>query len=161
MPKPPSSISGRQARQERHQAILDVVQSRSVPNQSELVHLLEQRGIEVNQGTLSRDLRELGIVKGPAGYELPAVAPASPAVRESTTAALHRAVKLWLAEIFIAQNQLVLKTPPGGAQPLALAIDRADWARILGTLAGDDTVLVICENQRDASRVLKDLEGMS
>ncbi|MCA8955355.1 MAG: hypothetical protein KDC87_04735, partial [Planctomycetes bacterium] len=104
-------------------------------------------------GTLSRDLRELGLVKGPEGYEVP------DGSRGQPTDALHAAVRLWLTGNAVAMNQIVLRTPPGGAQPLGLALDKAGIPEVLGTIAGDDTVLVICPDHKAAVRVSRKLEA--
>ncbi len=153
MPPPIPTLN----RRKRHEVILGLIRDEHLHSQAELQELLESQGFSVNQGTLSRDLRELGVVKGPAGYEFPAApAPAG----EKTTAAIHSAIRLWLIEVVPVQNQVLLKTPPGGAQPLALSLDRADHPLVLGTLAGDDTILVICANQRTASRLANQLEEM-
>ena len=144
-------------RRQRHDAILGLIGSHYVRNQAELRDLLDEKGHDVNQGTLSRDLRDLGVVKGPEGYELPSGPVPG---RQNPSAALHTSIKQWLHETVVAQNQLLLKTPPGGAQPLAFAIDRTDIPLILGTLAGDDTILVVCATNKDANRLCQRLEAM-
>jgi transcriptional regulator of arginine metabolism len=146
-PAPPS-------RDERRQAIVALVHARPVRSQAELAGLLAERGHEVNQATLSRDLRDLGLRKGPGGYELPAELRQGEA---DHALGLAHAVREWLLRVASAHNQLVLRTPPGGAQPLALALDRQPPAGVLGTIAGDDTVLVICAEPRIARRVAQNL----
>jgi transcriptional regulator of arginine metabolism len=155
MPKQSTTPS---TRQERHRAILELIDGHYIKSQAELQDLLQERGLEVNQGTLSRDLRELRVVKSPTGYELPDAATAAGSATETTP--VHAALRLWLLSVAVAQHQIVLRTPPGGAQPLALALDQARYPGVLGTIAGDDTILVICARQRDAARVAKDLEAM-
>ncbi len=143
-------------REDRRRAILDLVQQRSVRSQDELRELLEAKGIEVNQATLSRDLRDMGLVKGPAGYAIPAAHGAAVAAADpdaGTAIALLHAVREWLRSAEVAQNQLVLKTPVGGAQPLAIALDGAELDDVVGTLGGDDTVLVIARDAAGARRV--------
>ena len=130
----------RHPRDARRQRIVALLRRTAVHSQAELQHLLAERGVEVNQATLSRDLRDLGVVKGKDGYELPTVADLPP---ESAHHSLWHALVNWLLEATPAQNLLVLRTPPGGAQPLALAIDHAALPGIVGTVAGDDTVLAI------------------
>lgn len=144
-------------RAQRHQAILELLQRQPVRSQAELLERLAERGLAVNQGSLSRDLRDLGVRKGPAGYELSEgrVSPAAAAGE------LAPAIAAWLLAALPAQNQVVLKTPPGGAQPLALALDRAELDELLGTIAGDDTVLAICGTPRDARALVARLEGMA
>jgi len=123
----------------RQGQILNVLAKTPVTNQDALRRQLGRRGLNVTQATLSRDLRELRLVKTAQGYRpLAAVVEESPAVSSIT-----RAVSEFLVDIRPAQNLLVLKTPPGGAQPLAAAVDAERWSEVAGTLAGDDTVLII------------------
>ncbi len=143
------------AKNTRRRTILQLIRSYSIRSQAELLDLLEEDGVAVNQGTLSRDLRDLGVVKGPQGYALPGAAPAA------TTNGLRQAVRHWLIEALPAQNQVLLKTPIGGAQPLALAIDGAELGTVLGTIAGDDTVLVICKSNGKAKSLARELEEMA
>ena len=109
-------------RDHRRELILGWVRERRVKSQSELLDMLGSRGIDVNQATLSRDLRAMGLLKGPGGYELPAEP--APAVDDAAMA-LWSAVQGWLRSATQAQNLVVLRTPPGGANPLAIALDRA------------------------------------
>src|SRR5262249_46947424 len=102
-------------------------------------------GVRVTQATLSRDLRELKLVKTAEGYRPLTAAPEETAA--TTLPPLARAVGEFLRDIRPAQNMLVLKTPPGGAQPLAAALDAERYKEVAGTLAGDDTVLVICPSK--------------
>jgi len=145
-------------RQTRHQAIMDLIGGHYIKSQAELQELLTERGLDVNQGTLSRDLRELGVVKAPDGYELPHSALPSRAANQASP--VESAIRLWLVGATVVQNQIILKTPPGGAQPLALTLDKGPYPRVVGTIAGDDTILVICKTARDAQTVSAELEGM-
>lgn len=145
-------------RDNRRAAILDLVTTRELHNQRELSEALSERGIEVNQGTLSRDLRDLGVLKGPDGYEPPR---GSDTLAPDPRGRLHQALRQFLSSTTPAQNQIVLRTPPGGAQPLAIALDEAGLPDVLGTLAGDDTVLVITPDARTARRVARRLEAQA
>src|SRR5687768_9920910 len=109
------------SRQQRREAIVALVQARSIRRQAEFQRLLSQQGIDANQATLSRDLRDLGLVKGPKGYELPN-APAAPSAQANGTPGLQlrNAVREWLLSLAITGNLVVLRTPPSGASPLAL-----------------------------------------
>ncbi|HEB51767.1 MAG TPA: ArgR family transcriptional regulator, partial [bacterium] len=100
-----------------------------------------------------RDLRALGVVKTPDGYRAPDAA----ALAEATGPSLPQAVRSWLLSATPAQNLLVLRTPAGGAQPLGLALDRAALPEVVGTVAGDDTVLVVCRSERRARALAKKL----
>ncbi len=139
-------------RQDRHQRILDLLGQERIHNQAELQKRLGARGFAVNQATLSRDLRTLGVVKGKDGYELPQ-APLSPATAQS----LWHAVHTWLVAATPAQNLVVLRTPAGGAQALGLAIDRAALPGVIGTIAGDDTVLAVCADSKQARALVRRL----
>jgi len=116
---------------------------------------LAQQKLRVTQATLSRDLQELKLIKTPAGYRtgvaLPEEVPALPP--------LTRALREFLQDIRPAENLLVLKTPPSGAQPLAAALDAAKFSEIAGTIAGDDTVLIITPNRKTRESLQKKLES--
>jgi len=135
----------------RRQRILQLLEKQRLRNQADLQDHLAADGFEVNQATLSRDLRDLGVVKGPEGYELPQ-APLSPA---TTQQSLWHAVHSFLLSATPAQNLVVLRTPAGGASALALALDRAAPPGIVGTIAGDDTVLVVCANTARARALVR------
>jgi transcriptional regulator of arginine metabolism len=152
------------ARQEQIAGILAQAQIRS---QEELAALLAGRGVRVAQATLSRDLEEMGAVRlrGPGGalvYALPA-GPGGPGSRPGGVAAaeteaafsgpLPRVAAELLVSAEASANLVVLRTPAGGAQLLASALDHAGWPAILGTVAGDDTVLVITRDPAGGAEV--------
>ena len=143
------------AKSQRRRTILQLIRGHSIKSQAELLELLEADGVVINQGTLSRDLRDLGVVKGPDGYALPGTA-----AKATSPNGLQQAVRQWLIDVTPAQNQVLLKTPIGGAQPLALALDGAELGMVLGTIAGDDTVLVVCKTSGKAKSLAHDLEEM-
>ena len=145
-------------RQTRHQVILDLIRGHYIKSQAELQELLTSKGLDVNQGTLSRDLRELRVVKAPDGYELPTGTVPTRGISKASP--VESSVRLWLADSTVVQNQIILKTPPSGAQPLALTLDKGPYPGIVGTIAGDDTILVICKNPKDAQRVALELDAM-
>lgn len=138
----------------RRQQILRLIDKHEIRSQAALSDKLEKAGIEVNQATLSRDLRDLGVVKGKNGYELPTSAMPSPPGHQS----LWHIVNSWVLSATPAKNQLVLRTPPGGAQALGLAIDNSELPEVVGTIAGDDTVLVICPDDRKAKALARKLQ---
>jgi transcriptional regulator of arginine metabolism len=139
----------------RHGQILRLVSSERIANQEELRRRLAQQRMRVTQATLSRDLHELKLVKTSEGYRAPAV------VTEdvSTVPPLTRALREFLLDMRPAENLLVLKTPPSGAQPLAAAVDGAKFREIAGTIAGDDTVLIITSNRKSRESLQKELES--
>lgn len=119
----------------RQGQILKIIRSREIYTQDELARELGQLGIQTTQVTLSRDMRELGLVKTPEGYRnLPA---------ESSGPELVDVVNEYLQDIRMAQNLVVLRTSPGNASSLAVAIDGEELDEVVGTIAGDDTILVI------------------
>lgn len=141
----------------RQGQILKLLTGQAVASQDELRRQLGHLGMRVTQATLSRDLRELRLVKTSEGYRpLPGVAAKDP----SPLPALARALREFLLDVRPAQNMLVLKTPPSGAQPLAAAVDAEHWKEVAGTLAGDDTVLVICSSRGACNAVRKRVEEM-
>src|ERR1700738_2804169 len=125
----------------RQGQIMKLLSRQPVASQDELRRQLGHLGVRVTQATLSRDLRELRLVKTVAGYRQ--LAAAAAAEEAAPQPALTHALKQFLLDIRPAQNMLVLKTPPSGAQPLAAAVDGERWKELAGTLAGDDTVLLI------------------
>jgi transcriptional regulator of arginine metabolism len=143
-------------RDERHAAIVHLLQHERVKSQGELQELLAARGHDANQATLSRDLRHLGVVKGPEGYELPS----APLSAEAAGSSLWHAVQGFLLGAAAAQNLCVLHTPPSGAQPLGRALDEAGLPGVVGTIAGDDTVLAVCQDAPKARALVKKLLGL-
>jgi transcriptional regulator of arginine metabolism len=139
----------------RHGQILRLITSERIANQEELRRRLYMQRLRVTQATLSRDLQELKLVKTSEGYR-----PAS-ALAEDTApiAPLARALSEFLVDIRPAENLLVLKTPPSGAQPLAAAVDGAKFPEIAGTIAGDDTVLIITPNKRQRESLQQKIES--
>jgi transcriptional regulator of arginine metabolism len=141
---------------QRLDAIRDVVSSSPVANQDELRRKLRRRGIHVTQATLSRDIHELRLSKGPGGYALPnGNGIHAAAVEDDGPPLFDEVLESFGLRVRQAMNQVVVGTVLGGAQPVAAALDRAAWPEVVGTIAGDDTVLVICADQRRAS----DVEG--
>ncbi|MBK7643405.1 MAG: arginine repressor [Planctomycetes bacterium] len=159
MLKPPRSTQDPRlsSREERRARIAELVRARHVHSQSELAELLGKSGIEVNQATLSRDLRDMGLLKGPNGYELPTSVPPAEA---DASLALYVAVQGWMSSAVAAGNQVVVKTPVGAAGPLAVALDKAGWNEVLGTIEGDDTILVIARSAPAARGVVRKLNEL-
>lgn len=127
----------------RHGQILHVIRTHRIHTQEQLAQELQVLGVHTTQVTLSRDIRELGLVKtAPDGYVQVAAQPTGPS--------LATVVSEFLLHAEPAQNLLVLKTGPGNANALAIAVDRANLAEVVGTIAGDDTVLVVTPDTRAA-----------
>ena len=130
----------------RQSHILKLIRTRHVHTQEELARALRALKIPATQVTLSRDIRELGLVKTPDGYA-PGGADAPPVPSGPDVAAVARE---FLLDVRAAQNLLVLRTPPAHANSLAAALDQADWPEVAGTIAGDDTVLVVAADVKTA-----------
>jgi transcriptional regulator of arginine metabolism len=133
-----------------------------VSSQDELRRKLRRRGIQVTQATLSRDIHELRLSKGPGGYALPnGHGGASAAAEEDDSPpSVAEMIESFGLRVRQAMNQVVVGTVMGGAQPLAAALDYEEWPGVVGTVAGDDTVLVICPDQRRAAEVETRLRTM-
>ena len=128
----------------RQGQILKILRGKSISTQEELARALSELGIQTTQVTLSRDMRELALVKTPEGYrQLPA---------ETGGPTLADVAEEYLQDIRVAQNLVVLRTSPGNANALAIVLDRAEMEDVVGTVAGDDTVLVITADARAADK---------
>lgn len=140
---------------ERHNAIRTVLADGPVYSQDELRKKLHRRGFDVTQATLSRDIHDLRIYKGPQGYAMP-----NGAAADDDLPSLDDVFADFGLTVRQANNQLVLRTTRGSAQPVAAALDNEQMPEVLGTIAGDDTVLIICQDQKHASRLRQRLEGL-
>jgi transcriptional regulator of arginine metabolism len=143
----------------RHNAIRELVAGSQVGNQDEMRQLLRLRGIEVTQATLSRDIHELRLSKGPGGYSLPSTGAGSSS-EDDRAPALTEMMESFGLRVRRAMNQVLIRTVMGGAQPFAAALDHEGWNDVVGTLAGDDTVLVICADPERACEVESRLRTM-
>jgi transcriptional regulator of arginine metabolism len=126
-----------------------------VTNQDDLRRKLAGRGFHVTQATLSRDIHELQLSKGPAGYSLPG----NIETDEDTLPGVREVLESFGLEVRQALNLLVFITRTGGAQPIAAGIDYEDWPEVVGTIAGDDTVLIICADDKQAKLLKERMEG--
>jgi transcriptional regulator of arginine metabolism len=155
-------MTSRTARQTR---VVDLLRSHDVRSQGELLSLLSRDGVEVTQATLSRDLVEVGAVKVRKGRQLVYALPdpggpvASADVTDGLPVRLHRAADELLVSARRAGNQVILRTPPGAANYLASCIDQAHLPDVLGTIAGDDTILLIGTTPAAARGLLRQLES--
>ena len=144
----------------RQAVLLELVDREALHSQEQLRRRLHQRGFEATQATISRDIKDLGLVKrgGDGAYQRPGVETPNP---ETALAALERATAELLRRVDRVQQMIVIRTGPGQAQPLALALDRAQLPETVGTIAGDDTILVIARGARGAAGLLKRLKDYS
>ena len=147
----------------RHNAIRELVTNAQVASQDELRRKLRRRGFAVTQATLSRDVHELRLSKGPGGYTLSSGSNGnglSQAVEDNSPPSVAEMIESFGLRVKQAMNQVVVGTVMGGAQPFAAALDYEAWPEVVGTVAGDDTVLVICPDIRRATEVESRLRTM-
>lgn len=136
-------------KQQRHTAIRELLSKTLINSQDELRRKLGGYGFHVTQATLSRDIHELRLMKGPSGYSLPGSAEGG----EDNLPGIQQVLAGFGLEVRQALNLLVLVTTTGSAQPVAAGIDYEDWPEIVGTIAGDDTVLIICPDEKQGRAV--------
>jgi len=141
----------------RQQAILEIARQGPIGSQEGLQRLLAKRGLDVGQATLSRDLRELALVKTVHGYTLPG---GNGHQVEAGLPPVERLVREFVQSIRPAQNLIVLKTAVGSAQPVAAALDAQAWPEVVGTVAGDDAILIVSPDKKAANRLAQRIREM-
>lgn len=139
----------------RYNKIKEIVQSQSIETQEELANALLSEGIEVTQATVSRDIKELMLIKIPTGdgHYRYALSPEENVVLSRSR--INRLFQDSIIRVDSALNQIVLHTIPGSASAVAFSVDHAKWSEVIGTLAGDDTILLICRSVEEVDSVLK------
>jgi transcriptional regulator of arginine metabolism len=143
----------KRARQGR---ILEIVRKRSVQSQEALSTLLKTENIPVTQATLSRDIRELGLIKVRGRYQEP-----GEAIPGAAEGQLRRALAQYVLSTGISGNIVVIKTSPGNAHSIGVVLDSAQWSEVLGTVAGDDTIFVLARDSRSSVKVLERIREFS
>jgi transcriptional regulator of arginine metabolism len=139
-------------KRERQQSIVEIIRSQQVATQSELRDALKARGVACDQGTVSRDIRELGLVKAASddgNYYYALIDDVSPAVRTTRVSVLKQMVRSATA----SGNLIVIRCGPGNAPAVGEAIDHLGFSDVIGTVAGDDTLLVVVREGASAKRV--------
>jgi transcriptional regulator of arginine metabolism len=140
----------------RQGQILKLIRAKRILTQEDLAReLKESTGIQATQVTLSRDIRDLGLLKTPQGYQKVSEAP-----RGAGGPGLDTVVSEFLQDARVAQNLIVLRTSPGNANALAVALDKQAWPEVVGTLAGDDTILVVTPDASTAAKLRQKLIGL-
>jgi transcriptional regulator of arginine metabolism len=151
-------MAGRTMKVERQRRIVQILRRRAISSQEELAALLRRNGERVTQATLSRDLEELGAIKvrenGGVVYRLPEEP-------SSTDDWLRRMLHEFAVEVESSANMVVVKTPPGGAQAVARALDAASLKDVIGTVAGDDTIILVCREGVRGQTVARKLRSMA
>ncbi len=151
-------------RRRRMELIRDIIARRALSSQAELLEELAARGVTVNQSTISRDLRDLGVVRmpGPGGRRVYALAPAGPGVPVAVDEeGLRRGLREFLVGMETSGNLLVLRTAPGNAHALAALLDRNGRKEVAGTVAGDDTILVVVREGYDPRALREEFMSMA
>lgn len=138
----------------RQRAVLNALEAGPIANQEDLQRALRKRGFKVGQATLSRDIHELNLVKTAEGYTV------SQEGSAATLPPVQRLVREFVLDVRPAQNLLVVNTVVGSAQPVAAALDAQEWQEMVGTLAGDDTILIICPDKDAAKKLATRIEEM-
>jgi transcriptional regulator of arginine metabolism len=142
----------------RQQVIVEIVEQGPVTSQEDLQRALRKRGYDAGQATLSRDIHELQLIKTIHGYSL--AEGGAVAVAEPPLPSLEHLVREFVTDVRPALNQLVVKTTVGSAQPVAAAFDETAWPEVLGTIAGDDTILLITPDKKAASKLASLIRGL-
>lgn len=146
-------------KRERQTAILEAIDNHPVVSQEDLRKLLLRRGWDVTQATLSRDLRDLRIAR------VPTAEGARYAVTDGSIEEARAALDTLLPQLFLriegVSEMAVLRTIPGGAQPIASALDGEGWSDVLGTVGGDDTILIICRSVQGRERTVRRLRTLA
>lgn len=142
------------AKNQRQYRIAKLISQQAISSQQQIVDLLAVEGISATQATVSRDLDELGAIKvrGPQGQSVYAI-PDLPRDQTTSEDYLRRVLSEWLVEVAVARDLVLAKTPPGCAHVVAAALDRAKPDGVLGTVAGDDTLLIVVSQASTASEV--------
>ena len=152
----------RLGKQQRQHRIVRLLETHAVANQAQLVDLLASEDVEATQTTVSRDLEEIGAVKvrvpgGETVYALPEL----PVRQVAPEDHLRRVLGEWVVEVACSGNLVVLRTPPGSAHVVGSALDRSGFEGVIGTVAGDDTVLVVAAESHGGAHVAERLAGLA
>jgi len=148
-------------KRDRHRVILEIVATNAVGSQEELRQRLTERGWDVTQSTLSRDLHELRLARVPTGDGMRYVASTEAESSERGRVALEALLPQLFARIDGVGELIVPHTVPGGAQPIAAAFDAARWPDLLGTIAGDDTILLVCRSAQAREQLIRRIRKLA
>lgn len=147
---------------QRQHLVAKLVEQEMVHNQAQLVDLLAAQGVAATQATVSRDLDDLGAIKVRAAAGEPAYAiPALPREQRAPEDHLRRVCGDWVVEVESSGNIVVLRTPPGSAHVVGSALDRSDLPEIIGTVAGDDTLMLVAAETTTGAAVAEQLRNLA
>ena len=146
-------------KERRQRAIADLIRSRALANQEELAEHLVKQGFTVTQATISRDLEQIRAIKvrrdGQLSYSLP------DQVRDAPSPRLAAVFRDWVRSVDTAGNMVVIKTPPGSAHLVGVALDGSDLPHVVGTICGDDTIFIACRTEKAGKRLARILSEQS
>ena len=140
----------------RRTQIVNLLRDEEVETQEDLRRKLARRGIHVTQATVSRDIEELGLVKTRTGYRLPEALEPMPSVEPG----LATVLKEFLMDVRLAANLVIVKTRPGNAHSVAVALDANPWEEVIGTIAGDDTIFVATPSSHQAESIRRKIRAL-
>ncbi len=150
------------SKRQRQHRIIQVIEQHAVISQAQLVELLAEAEIHATQATVSRDLEEIGAVKvRAAGGESVYAVPELPKDRVAPEEHLRRVLGEWMVDVASSANVVVVRTPPGSAHVVASALDRAALTDIVGTVAGDDTIMVVAAERVGGARLARRLAALA
>jgi transcriptional regulator of arginine metabolism len=144
------------SKKSRHAKILDSLRKNPVSSQEELSNLLAKDGVHVTQPTLSRDIRELGLIKVRGVYQIPEEHLSAPPLET-----VRKSLQQLVTRSGLSGNIVMVKTSPGYGHSLGVVLDSAQWPEVLGTVAGDDTVFVLLRHPRFGRKVLRRIQEYS
>jgi len=152
----------RPSKTQRQHRVVQILEQHAVASQGQLVQLLADAGLDATQATVSRDLEEIGAVKvRAAGGESIYAVPELPKDRVAPEEHLKRVLGDWVVEVAASSNLVVVRTPPGSAHVVASALDRASLPEIVGTVAGDDTIMVVASERVGGAKLARRLSGLA
>jgi transcriptional regulator of arginine metabolism len=152
----------RPSKTQRQHRVIQILEQNAVASQSQLVQLLADAGLDATQATVSRDLEEIGAVKvRAAGGESIYAVPELPKDRVAPGEHLRRVLGDWVVEVAASANLVVVRTPPGSAHVVASALDRASLPEIVGTVAGDDTIMVVASERVGGAKLARRLSSLA
>lgn len=138
----------------RQKKILEIVQNHAVETQEELARVLREAGFNVTQATVSRDIKELGLVKVPGNRGFVRYTASDDITLRRSDERLKRLFRDSVTDIDYSENLIIIKTLPGEAQGVASAIDRTNWPEVIGTVGGDDTILVVVKPKKSTQGIV-------
>ena len=146
----------------RQKLILEIVSQQVIETQDDLVNALHQAGIPITQATVSRDIKELRLIKMPSENGVQRyVTPTGEPITVRSNLRLKRLLRSSVDTIDVSENLIIIKTQPGEAQGVASALDQVDWQEVIGTVAGDDTILLVVKPKEAALDIINRLNVLT